>query len=65
MDLGKLSKLSAHRVCVDCGAEFFSDKELTAMQKHVDHMQIHQPTPEQWTQAYDMTRKAREKAKTA
>lgn len=63
MDLGKLSKLSQHRKCVECGAEFETDGEGTAMQKHADHLTIHQPTGEQWTHAYNMIQEARRKEK--
>jgi hypothetical protein len=61
MDLGKLSELSEHRVCKECGAEFHSDKEQSALQKFSDHVRIHQPTPEQWTEAYNKIQEAKEK----
>lgn len=57
MDLGKLKELSHRRKCVTCGAVFESDPDsmkdgLSSMQKHVDHMTEHNPTPEQWNEAY-------------
>jgi len=61
MDLGKLRELSEHRVCLQCGAEFWTEKvkdqpDLTAMQQWSDHLTIHQPTMEQWKGAYEMIR---------
>lgn len=53
MDLGKLSKLSEHRTCVVCGAEFQTNKEQTALQQYADHSAIHNATPAQWATAYD------------
>lgn len=57
MDLGKLSRLSEHRKCVTCGAEFHTRKvdgiEETALQQFSDHLTEHQPTAEQWKAAYD------------
>jgi len=63
MDLGKLKTLQTKRKCVDCGMEFTSDSEMTAMQKHVDHMGVHQPTPEQWANAYNIIDAQRTRAK--
>ena len=58
MDLGKLRKMSEYRKCNDCGAEFRSDENLSAMQKYADHSVIHNPTGAQWSEAYEMTRQA-------
>jgi hypothetical protein len=68
MDLGKLRELSEHRVCRECGAEFWTEKvkdapDLTAMQQWSDHLTIHQPTAAQWTVAYNMIREGRERQK--
>ena len=66
MDLGKLSQLTAKRVCVTCGAEFRPDTGkdgLTAMQKHVDHLMTHGSTPEQWAEAYRRIQEGKAAAK--
>ncbi len=63
MDLGKLRELSHHRVCLECGAEFESDEKETALAKYADHSTQHNPTPEQWANAYEMIQRGKEKAK--
>ena len=63
MDLGKLAELSHHRKCLECGAEFDTNKEQTALQQYADHLIIHQPTPEQWSNAYDKIQEGKERAK--
>lgn len=65
MDLGKLSELSEHRTCLACGAEFFTDKEGTALAKFSDHSTIHNPTGEQWSNAYDLIQEGKENSKAA
>lgn len=63
MDSGKLSELSEHRVCQECGAEFRTKKvegqEVSALQQFSDHVTVHQPTPAQWTEAYNKIREQR------
>lgn len=59
MDLGKLSELSEHRVCRECGAEFEtipgtkSSPEVPALQQFSDHLVVHQPRPELWAAAHN------------
>lgn len=62
MDLGKLSELSVRRKCLECGAVFEENKEQTALQQYCDHVVIHQPTGEQWKNAYEMIQKTRPKS---
>ena len=67
MDLGKLKELQHRRKCVTCGAVFESDPDsmkdgLTAMQKHVDHLTEHNPTPEQWQNAHELIQKAKQRS---
>jgi hypothetical protein len=58
MDLGKLTELSSHRVCNECGAEFETipaskeEPEISALVQFSDHLTTHQPTLAQWTEAY-------------
>jgi hypothetical protein len=67
MDLGKLEEISIHRVCQECGAEFWTKKvegqEVSALQQFSDHTTKHQMTPGQWTEAYNKIQSQREKAK--
>ena len=63
MDLGKLAELSHHRVCQVCGAEFETNKEQTALQQFSDHSAIHNPSPAQWSEAYDKIQAGKERAK--
>lgn len=63
---GKLSELSEHRVCKECGKEFrtktVDGEVLTAMMQHSDHLVVHQPTAEQWTNAYEIMSAKRKKS---
>ena len=59
MDLGKLSKLSQRRECKECGAVFETDEEGAALQKFSDHLTVHQPTAEQWAEAYEKIQKGK------
>jgi hypothetical protein len=61
MDLGKLSKLSEHRKCLECGMEFDSNKEATALQQFCDHKVRHQPDGDQWKKAYEKIQERRPK----
>lgn len=65
MDLGTLN--SEYRTCRECGAEFktktVDGQAVTAMMQHSDHLIIHQPTPAQWTRAYNMIAAKRQKSK--
>lgn len=63
MDLGKLSELSHHRKCLECGAEFETNEKETALQQFADHSRIHQPTQSQWTEAYNKIQAGKERAK--
>jgi hypothetical protein len=50
MDLGKLTELSSHRICNECGAEFETiqaskeEPEMPALAQFSDHLTTHQPT---------------------
>ena len=61
MDLGKLTKLSHHRKCMECGAEFETNENETALAQYADHSTIHQPTAGQWTEAYNRIRESQQK----
>jgi hypothetical protein len=69
MDLGKLSELSHHRQCKECGAEFETipgtkeSPEIPALQQFSDHLTEHQPTVAQWTEAYSRIQAAKESRK--
>ena len=62
MDLGKLTELSHHRKCVECGAEFETreaskgEQEVAALAQFCDHIASHQPTLGEWTEAYNRIR---------
>ncbi len=66
MDLGKLSRMSEHRVCKECGEEFKTvstkTETVTAMQQWADLISVHQPTPAQWAEAYKRIRENRSQA---
>lgn len=64
MDLGKLSEMSEHRICKECGAEFrtirvANEPELSALMQFADHSTIHQPTLGQWTVAHNLIQAAK------
>ena len=62
VDLGKLVELSERRECVSCGKVFRSEAGgLSALQKIVEHLIEHQPSPEQWTVAYNRIQEQRKK----
>jgi len=61
MDLGKLSELSQRRVCGECGAEFETNSELSAMQQFADHVAVHNPSPAQWAEAHKRIQAAKAK----
>ncbi len=63
MDLGKLAELSHHRKCLECGAEFESDEKESALVKFSDHSTQHNPTPEQWANAYEIMQQSKERTK--
>jgi ATP-dependent protease ClpP protease subunit len=42
---------------------FTETKEKTELVQFCDHIIIHQPTPEQWGNAYDLMTEAKERAK--
>jgi hypothetical protein len=69
MDLGKLSELSHHRKCQECGAEFETipaskgEPEVPALQQFSDHLTSHQATPTQWGEAYSKIAAGRESAR--
>jgi hypothetical protein len=67
MDAGKLGELSEHRICRECGAEFRMRSEdgrtIPALEQFSDHLTTHQPTPGQWTEAYNKIREGREREK--
>jgi len=63
MDLGKLAELSHHRKCLECGAEFESTAEESALQQFADHSTVHNPTPEQWANAYEIIQASKERSK--
>lgn len=63
MDLGKLAELSHHRKCLVCGAEFESNEKESALAQYADHSTEHNPTPEQWANAYEIIQANKEKAK--
>ncbi len=65
MDLGKLAKLSHHRKCLVCGAEFETNEKETALAQFADHSAEHNPTPAQWAKAHEMIQEAKERAKKA
>lgn len=59
--------LSDYRKCKTCGKEFRTHKskegeEVTAMVQFADHVIEHQPTGEQWTNAYNLIASKRTKA---
>ncbi len=62
MDLGKLGRLSEHRVCKECGEEFRTSvtktETVTAMQQFADHLASHQPSAVQWANAYHLIRES-------
>ena len=62
-DLGKLAELSHHRKCVVCGMEFETDEKGSALAQYADHSIIHNPTPGQWTEAYEKIQAGKERAK--
>jgi 3-hydroxy-3-methylglutaryl CoA synthase len=51
------------RKCKECGAEFRETKDKTELAQFADHSVIHQPTPGQWTDAYNMIQDGKERAK--
>jgi hypothetical protein len=63
MDLGKLAELSHHRKCLECGAEFESNEKESALVQFADHSTIHNPTPEQWAEAYERIQAGKERVK--
>jgi len=67
MDLGKLEELSEHRVCRECGAEFWTEtvggERRTALEQYADHSTEHQPTVAQWAEAYSRIQEGKRKAK--
>ena len=69
MDLGKLSELSHHRVCQQCGAEFETILEtkgnpgVPALAQFSDHLTEHQPIVAEWTEAYNKIRAGKESQK--
>ena len=56
-------KGKAMRKCNDCGMTFTETKEKTELVQFCDHIIIHQPTPEQWHNAYKMLEAGKERAK--
>lgn len=63
MDLGKLSELSMRRKCQVCGAVFESTPEASALVQYSDHSATHNPSPAQWTEAYEKIQASKESAK--
>lgn len=54
---------SEYRQCRECGKEFHSNKNLTAMQQHVDHLVTHQWTG--WGGAYAIIQATKHKSQPA
>lgn len=63
MDLGNLRHLSENRQCKVCGEKFKSEKDSPALQQFADHTRIHQPSGDQWSQAYAMIQAGKEREK--
>lgn len=61
MDLGTLQEISLHRTCLECGDEFSSTSESSALEKFSDHLAMHQPTVGQWSNAYTMIMRGNKK----
>lgn len=55
VDLSNLPK----RICPLCPEMTFAD-----IKQHTDHLQSHEPTPEQWNEAYHKIQQGREKERT-
>ena len=69
MDLGKLRKMSEHRVCGVCGMEFWEipaargNSAVPVLEQFSDHQATHNPSPAQWVEAHRRIVAGRESAK--
>lgn len=61
MDAGKLNEIAMRRVCLECGSEFLTDGEGTALGKYADHSLKHQATVGQWHEAYKKIQAAKKR----